>query len=189
MFCTWSAGRKTTVLLAKDVDGSTIAETFTDEQGVNAYGLRMVYEPTDITTAAASSSEPAPSSTADSNNESGGSGGLSTGATVAIGVVFPVVVIIALACLLFWYRRRKRGPDPEPPGAAINDPMMGDMGGYGGKQPPPSEMDSWRGAPFQGTASPHIVELHEGSRLSELPTYPPGASESGIHGQGMNARP
>ena len=47
LWCTWSAGTHKTVLLATDRD-ETIGVTFTGFEGVNAYGIKMVYESTDV---------------------------------------------------------------------------------------------------------------------------------------------
>lgn len=103
MFCTWSAGDKETAVLVEDTDSTTRADKISGKGGVNAYGLRVLYEPTNIATStsmSALSSAPVSTSTTDPDKE--------LGVEAAIGVVVPVVVIRLLGSL-FWYRRRKRG--------------------------------------------------------------------------------
>ncbi|KAL2147478.1 hypothetical protein VTI28DRAFT_9378 [Corynascus sepedonium] len=131
LFCTWEAppGTAGTVItVTESANGgrtSTVTEQVFSPGGVNAYGVRMVYEATDLQTATSSSrdgsstgnsdndndptdSGSSPSATADPSSDSG-SGGLSTGAKAAIGVVIPVVVIgAALLVLALWRKRKKR---------------------------------------------------------------------------------
>lgn len=97
-------------------------------QGINAYGLRMVYESSDLETSTSTPSETSrpetgadatsgPSATA--TNDSSAStasaddvddddAGLSTGAIAAIAVVIPVVLISIGLGLFFFLRRRKQ---------------------------------------------------------------------------------
>lgn len=103
MFCTWSAGEHETVLLVTVDETSTPAVTMSGADGINAHGLRMVYESSDLST-----STTAATATDTTSSDPGSSGGLSTGAKAAIGVVIPVVVIALAIGLFFLYRRRKQ---------------------------------------------------------------------------------
>ncbi|UNI13898.1 hypothetical protein JDV02_000593 [Purpureocillium takamizusanense] len=120
LFCTWIAPKtKTTLPVTLSQNGVTSTENmeFSSPDGVNAFGIRMVYQKTDTDTPTATttssggtgqttSSEPIESETSTPSPDD--DGGLSTGATVAIGVVVPVVVIAALLGILLWWRRRRR---------------------------------------------------------------------------------
>ncbi|KAJ0158976.1 hypothetical protein CTA2_10539 [Colletotrichum tanaceti] len=138
-FCTWMAGPATVVDITRTDDGTvaTQAVTMKNRDGVNAWGIRMVYQASDLvppttsatttaaatsagtatetgsgTTAAAISSGTGTAAAAD-NTATAGSGesavseGLSQGAVIAVAVVIPVVVIAALVGLFLWWRRRK----------------------------------------------------------------------------------
>ncbi|KAJ4266510.1 hypothetical protein NW762_004497 [Fusarium torreyae] len=181
LFCTWSAGNKQTVILVTtSVSGteSTTAVTMNGGEGINAFGLRMIYEPSDIpnteasttdasttaasTTAASTSgatNEPAQTSSGDSND----SGGISTGAIAAIAVVIPIVVIAALVGAFIWWRRRRR----QTPGVVAEDPNAP-------KELPPSHGSS------ELYGSQAAQELPgSGTFVSELPgDTPMGAAKS-----------
>jgi len=150
LFCTWGApvSPGTVVTLTKSADGgrtSTVTNIVSSPGGINAYGVRMVYEASDLVSASSSAASTASSgsssgtgqtsqtagptgasSGADSGTGSDSGSGLSTGATVAIGVVVPLVVIgAALLGLALWWRKRKRqqqaGPPPTAPPTAPSD--------------------------------------------------------------------
>ncbi|KAK3901107.1 phosphoinositide 3-kinase regulatory subunit 5 [Staphylotrichum tortipilum] len=150
LFCTWIAPRAsgTAIRVTKSEDGrtSTIVARVTSPGGINAYGIRMVYQSTDLPdtasstitsdsssststedpTAPASDTSPTPSSppTDDTNTSTG----LSTGAKAAIGVVVPLVVLGALAIgFAIWWRRRKgrRGLLAPSSSAASSPPEAG----------------------------------------------------------------
>ncbi|KAM6520804.1 hypothetical protein FSOLCH5_005585 [Fusarium solani] len=124
LYCTWSAGDSRTVLLVTTlVSGteSTSAVTMSGGDGINAYGLKMVYEASDIASTSAtttsdtttaeetsgtSSTTELPAETTSSGG-GGNDGGIGTGGIVAIAVVIPIVVIGALIGGFFWWRRRK----------------------------------------------------------------------------------
>ncbi|KAF5027497.1 hypothetical protein F66182_392 [Fusarium sp. NRRL 66182] len=145
MFCTWSAGdQQEVILVTTEVNGtdSTMAVTMNGAQGINAYGMRMIYEPSDIATTEASTTnastidtstsgvsttgptatssessatdEPAQTSSGDSEDD----GGISTGAVVAIAVIIPIVVVAALIGAFIWWRRRKN----RTPNIIVEDP-------------------------------------------------------------------
>jgi hypothetical protein len=132
LFCTWIAPRSTgtEVIVTKSVDGrtSTVTERVTWPGGINAYGVRMVYQSTDLeipvtsTSTSTTLSSDGPTRTGDtspdpssSKNTASADTGLSTGAKAAIGVVVPLVVLGALlAALLFWRRKRKHQQQSPP---------------------------------------------------------------------------
>ncbi|PON29908.1 hypothetical protein TGAM01_v201274 [Trichoderma gamsii] len=124
LFCTWIApdGDGTTLSMTVSDNGitSTVAGDFTAPGGLNAYGIRMVYQKSDTEsttmtrTTTRSTAATTGTKSAGAKNTSGldsgdsSSGGLSTGAKAAIGVVIPVVVLGLLAGLFFWWRKRKQ---------------------------------------------------------------------------------
>lgn len=127
MQCTWSAGNEATVLLVTS-DSSTMGVTMSGGQGINAYGLRMVYESSDLETSTSTPSStsrqgtapdatgsPFETATDDSSSTISATGspnaedsGLSTGAIAAISVIIPVVLIALGLGLFFFIRRRKQ---------------------------------------------------------------------------------
>lgn len=145
LFCTWQApqspGTVVSITLSSNAGRtSTVNQAVTFPGGVNAYGVRMVYQASDTetTTATSSSSTTAdgtgqttstsnqtgtPLPSASATGDSSSSPGLSTGATIAIGVVVPLAVIAAVvigwAC--WWRKRKQRGP-PQPPASSTLSP-------------------------------------------------------------------
>ena len=125
MYCTWSAGDEATVLLVTS-DSSTMGVTMSGGQGINAYGLKMVYESSDLETSTSTPSETSeptteaaattgPSETAAEQSASSTTsastdddGGLSTAAITAIAVVIPVVLLALGIGLFLFIRRRKQ---------------------------------------------------------------------------------
>jgi hypothetical protein len=146
LFCTWRAPPSpgADVRVTKSDDGRTrfVMEHMTDPQGINAYGVRMVHQATDLlppsssssaSSSASSTASPPPDNTSppgsdngDSDNgsadsESGSSGGLSTGTKAAIGagVAVPLTVLaLCLAFFFFWRRRRQQQQQQQPPSPA-----------------------------------------------------------------------
>ncbi|KAK3303442.1 uncharacterized protein B0T15DRAFT_275165 [Chaetomium strumarium] len=131
LFCTWVAPAETgTVITTTERRGKTSVGTaqVTAPGGINAYGVRMVYQSTDLYTSTSTSSSSSASDTTDTaapsttaspgdppaisgsaSSSADSSSGLSTGAKAAIGVVIPLVVIGALILgLLFWRRRKQQ---------------------------------------------------------------------------------
>lgn len=117
LFCTWIAPRTTSlpVTLVNNGITSTRSIQFKSPGGLNAFGVRMVYQKTDLDEATATAtgsrstgrtSDPSESAAQNPPPEVGA--GLSIGATIAIGVVVPVVVLAVLAGLLAWFCRRRR---------------------------------------------------------------------------------
>jgi hypothetical protein len=115
-YCTWTAGNTRIpleVVQIKDGSTSKMVKTLSGADGINALGVRMVYQATDMTTGTpASTSRPSqtgPTQGGISGLPSAGPGpGLSIGATAAIGVVVPVVVIGALVGFFLLWRKRRR---------------------------------------------------------------------------------
>lgn len=192
MFCTWMAPRSpgTVITLTKSEDGrtSTVTERITANAGINAYGVRMVYQSSDLnpsssSTSSTSASEDASSTPANptANPYAGPSssngavttsgpepGGLSTGAKAAIGVVVPLLVIGALvAGFLLWRRRRgareaalsSAPPPPQPPSEGLEHTQYEHY--VPAKQP---GYDHY----YSGTPQPHEMTTHWAA--SELPS-------------------
>ncbi|KAM0426202.1 hypothetical protein ACHAPT_008552 [Fusarium lateritium] len=166
LYCTWSAGDEQTVLLVTTVVSgteSTTAVTMRGGDGINAYGLKMIYEPSDI--ASTSATTTADTTTADETTDAtappaetssgggGNDGGIGTGGIVAIAVVIPVVVIGALIGAFFWWRRRKNRstavPSEDPDATKELPPSQGVSELYG-TQSVPQELD---------TSSAYVSEL------------------------------
>ncbi|KAF7549037.1 hypothetical protein G7046_g8467 [Stylonectria norvegica] len=155
-FCTWSAGNKETVILVTGTNSEGVtftgASTMSGSQGVNAYGLRMIYEPSDLaketgTTATAAKTTTQTSATSTSTENSSGKASNTT--AIAVGVAVPVVVIVAaLFGAFFWWRRRKQrygAVNSSSKDAHLNndlkEPTLGRFGGeLHGSQHQPLEM-------------------------------------------------
>jgi len=149
LFCTWIAPKaKTSLPVTLSANGVTSTENldFSSPGGLNAFGVRMVYQKTDTDrpTATTTGGTTKPTSSDPTNSDTstpspGDDGGLSTGAKVAIGVVIPVVAIAALVGILLWWRRRRR--------------HHGQSSGGGGElykyQPQPQQTAELHGQPMQ----------------------------------------
>ncbi|KAJ6440284.1 transmembrane alpha-helix domain-containing protein [Purpureocillium lavendulum] len=175
-FCTWSAGDKKTVLLVtteRSGTTSTRALTMTGKAGVNAYGLRMIYQESDLasgSTATSGGGETSATRTGETSGaatETGGGGaddgaGLSTGAKVAIGVVIPLVAIAALIGAFFFIRRRRRrardGPNELPAYGAGNADSK-TLASAHSPAPPPSTGPGYAAVPQELQGTEQVVEL------------------------------
>ncbi|KAL2257676.1 hypothetical protein VTK26DRAFT_9319 [Humicola hyalothermophila] len=116
LFCTWVAppgGGPVTFTQSSLGPTGTEATTLTPPQGINAFGIRMLYQSTD----SFSSSNP-PSQTGtesgpeDDQTETGSTmpstnSGLSTAATAAVAVVIPVLAVLAALGFFLWWRSRR----------------------------------------------------------------------------------
>ncbi|KID85078.1 transmembrane alpha-helix domain-containing protein [Metarhizium guizhouense ARSEF 977] len=140
LYCTWIAPPSSDSMLpvTTSENGITTTQTygFHSPEGLNAFGIRMVYQSSDLSTKPTEStthrSASRPSGAAATSNASQATdepGGLSTGAKVAIGVVIPIVAIAALLGAFFWWRKRKHrhqvppqaaGKSPTPRHAELN---------------------------------------------------------------------
>jgi len=90
---------------------STVSVAYTPGMGLNAYGVRMVYESTDVpstTGGSSSSSTMASSSSASGTGGSHSGSGGTSGGTIAAAVVVPVVALLALGALFLWWRKRRQ---------------------------------------------------------------------------------
>lgn len=176
-FCTWIGPEKETsmpITLSDNGKTSTEMVGYKSPGGLNAYGVRMVYQSSDLEeaeiTAPPDNGEEDPEPVSD-----GDGGGLSTGAKAAIGVVVPVVVIAIAVAVFFFMRRRKKAAaaalapaeaDSKPPPVYGDAPMAHPQ--------PPAELPI--------AQEPHPTELHAVSMgPAELPaeSNPPGNAVPG----------
>ncbi|KND86745.1 hypothetical protein TOPH_08606 [Tolypocladium ophioglossoides CBS 100239] len=122
LFCTWiapPASKQASLPVTVSNNGVTSTEMrgFQSPGGINAFGVRMVYQKTDVVIAAATTNATTALSTGPAGSDgsepilgssSSSSSNLSTGAIAAIGVVIPLLVIGILAGALLWWRWRRR---------------------------------------------------------------------------------
>lgn len=115
LFCTWTAGSRNTRVLAvtESLTGrtSTVDQPFTGEQGLNAYGVRMVYQATDMKLLSSSSTAQTSSFNSNSNSTTAesSSNGITTAAVVAIGILVPLAIIsLSLGVFFLWRKRRRQ---------------------------------------------------------------------------------
>lgn len=125
--CTWQPPGTTSLLATLTVSGTTFtsSERFVSPDGLNAYGVRMVYQSTDqfpatttkkatttgATTTTSGNLTTSPTSSSPTGTitpTSSASPGLSTGAKTAIGVVIPVALLAILLGVFLWWRNRRR---------------------------------------------------------------------------------
>ncbi|OLN96608.1 hypothetical protein CCHL11_00837 [Colletotrichum chlorophyti] len=155
-FCTWMAGPATVVDITRTYSGSVITQavTMSDRAGVNAWGIRMVYQESDInpkTTSVVSSTATGATAVTGETGSATQAGtvvgatntsaatsiqttvaasspgaGLSTAATVAVAVVVPVIVIAALVGLFLLWRRRKHRYAGVQPTEVVMPPQLPD---------------------------------------------------------------
>ncbi|KAL6867021.1 hypothetical protein J3F83DRAFT_102709 [Trichoderma novae-zelandiae] len=177
LFCTWIAPEGDGTVLPMTVsDGgttSTVSNSFASPGGLNAYGIRMVYQKTDTQTTTMATTtmatkawptgawptDPWPTNSGQPDKTGEASSGLSSGAKAAIGVgvAVPVAVVgLALGLFFWWWRRRKqydrvRAGQPTAP-AELHG------------RPSPSEL------PYQGAVG---KPLH----VAEVPALEPPAAE------------
>lgn len=169
MLCTWIVGDNREVIHTVVSTMSDVVVTKTvlmkGSDGLNAYGLRMIYDSGDLATTTTTSSATSTTTNSNSSDE----GGISTGAIVAIAVVIPVVAIAILIGIFFWYRRRKQRHGPN------------DITSKSDKHPPttttgshqPSVLPPESSAPSELYASPRTPQELPTQALSELPAAVP----------------
>lgn len=122
LFCTWIAPESGTVVsITQSDDGttSTAAVSMSSPGGINALGVRMVYQSSDLAAASGTSTGTStatatgPMSTGTAGNDGDNtSTGLTTGVIVAIAVIVPVVVLAVATGLFFFIRKRKQAQQP-----------------------------------------------------------------------------
>jgi hypothetical protein len=186
--CTWIAPRETgtVVTVTKSDDGrtSTVTAQLTSPGGINAYGIRMVYQSSDLVVsesesaslgttavssgAAATTTTPITTPSLPVTSEPGSSSGLSTGATAAIGVVVPLVVLAALAGLAVWWRKRRRASQEGVAGAGAASELEPQT------KPEDKRANYYGNGPFahevQGTWN--VPEMPSQRTAAELPADP-----------------
>lgn len=191
LFCTWIAPESATTvsITQSDSEGgttSTTAVTMSSAGGINALGVRMVYQSSDL--AAASGTATATSTGATNTGSAGGEngdsgGGLSTGVIAAIAVIIPVVVMAVAAGLFFFIRKRKQAQKAQQAGeGAAGLPHDYSKTGYSAVAPgaggysdsskspaPPSEV-SGVGAYGVRNQQQELVELGQHEAPVELPS-------------------
>ncbi|KIM94195.1 hypothetical protein OIDMADRAFT_149555 [Oidiodendron maius Zn] len=128
LFCSWIAPSTTTLSITLSTNGGTTSTSgvqFISPAGLNAYGVRMVYESTDLLTSTtnkpAQTSAPLTisiSNTAATTTTTAASQTQSTSppstkstsaTTIAIAVVIPVVALIVLIAAYMWWRKQRQG--------------------------------------------------------------------------------
>jgi hypothetical protein len=123
LFCTWEAFTTTTLAVTLSSDGgttSTVSTQFTAPGGLNAFGIRMVYESTDLITSSASpttSTAATTSMTSSTSLPAASTSPASKGSTpasiIAVAVVIPVVVLAVLGAVFLWWRKRSQPREPQ----------------------------------------------------------------------------
>ncbi|OAQ69920.1 transmembrane alpha-helix domain-containing protein [Pochonia chlamydosporia 170] len=126
LFCTWigpESSDSTLPVTTSDRGVTSVKNLgFHSPGGLNAFGIRMVYEASDLSTETKTTATPTGSASQSSGgaatsnppSDTSNSGGLSTGAKVAIGVVIPIIALAALLGAFFWWRRRKHHYQVQP---------------------------------------------------------------------------
>lgn len=203
LFCTWIApdDAATTVSLTLSDEGttSTVSASVSSPGGLNAKGIRMVYQATDLsTTSSASSSGTSVSATAtatatstgasatstgsadDGSSDSGD--GLSAGTTAAIAVVVSVLGTSSVIGAFFWMRRRKQrqaqqqygAVGPHSPTAGATPPHPTTYKYTGQYDPATSQELSGVGAHGVRNQQQELAELgpQHNQQLSELGSSP-----------------
>lgn len=194
LFCTWIApesGTAVSITQSDEAGGttSTSAVSMTSPGGINALGIRMVYQSSDLAAASGTSTATSTSATntgSAGDKDSGSGAGLSTGVTIAIAVIIPLVVIAVAAGLFFFIRKRKQAQRAQQAGGgAAGMPhdysktgysaVASGAGGYSdsSKSPaPPSEV-SGVGAYGVRNQQQELVELGQRETPVELPAEQP----------------
>ncbi|ROW04758.1 hypothetical protein VMCG_04830 [Cytospora schulzeri] len=193
LFCTWIApetGISVQITISNDA-GTTSTEktTMTSPDGINAFGVRMVYENSDLSAVATTTSESTAKTTSTSGTAkstsgsgSGDSGddddnsGLSLGTVVAIAVVIPVVVIGIAAAVFFYIRKQKqmqRLQSREGPG------------GFGGHPPPGSVVGDQKG--YYGGVGPAGSSYYDPKSPGMAPSEVSGVGAYGVRNQYQEA--
>jgi hypothetical protein len=121
LFCSWIAPSTTSIPVTLSSNGGTTSTslvTFASPAGFNAYGVRMVYESSDLAALSTSTPKSNPASTTQSTTSTipttssasptgSASKGTSAG-TIAAAVVVPLLVLALLGGLYFWWSRQRK---------------------------------------------------------------------------------
>lgn len=173
---------------------STIVDTMVSPGGINAFGIRMVHQETDLqvlstaTTSRGSSgssptagvTEPVQSGLTGGQNNGGSSSGLSQGATIGIAVAVAVLVLAALAGLFLWWRKRRRAAAAA--GAPLNaspqaEALMPENKYYYSGHPQnlhtQEAKSGWGAAPVSELSNAGVAEMPGQTYVVELPTERP----------------
>jgi hypothetical protein len=129
LFCTWIAGPETVILATTTNTAGNVQVTpvtMRNRDGINAFGIRMVYQSTDLTgtllPTTSRTGTSSPLSTSQVATSQPPSAGLPTGTAVAIGIIVPVIIIAILVGAFFmWRRRKKAAPPPGSDGSTAVD--------------------------------------------------------------------
>ena len=169
LFCTWIAGPQTVVLATvTDAAGkvATTGVTMAGKEGFNAYGVRMVYQSTDM--AALSTTLDGGSPTNSPVTPPTNSAGLSTGAIAAIAIVIPVVLLAIIGAAFVWRRKRKASADT----GSIGSLHLGKAH----SPPPPSVQQQYSyNSPQYSHVSPYYSKVSSYQPITSSPS--PGQTE------------
>lgn len=188
LFCSWiapSLGTGVTMTLSDNGVTSTIVSQLTSPGGLNAFGVRMVYEATDTSSKTSTTKSATGASQTSTNTDTTsatqsatasvlpnkGDGGLSTGGIVAIAVVVPIVVLALLGVSFFFWKRRKQTYNTvTPAGSSGPQDYYGNAAKLPGQGGPP-ELYGSSGKPG-GIPHSQPVEMGDSTMPIELPDKP-----------------
>lgn len=110
LFCTWIAPDGTRIDIVHTAGTRTWIqqEYVTSPGGVNAYGVRMVYQSTDLESAIEPTASANNTGNTTIHDAQSGSPGLSKEDSIAVAAVVPVVVLALVAGALFWWWRKRQ---------------------------------------------------------------------------------
>lgn len=174
---------------------STIVDNMVSPGGINAFGIRMVHQATDLqvlstatslrgssgssSTAGVTGPGPVQSGLTEGQTSGGSSSGLSQGATIGIGVGVAVLVLAALAGLFLWWRKRRRAAAagaPLPASPQAEALMPENKYHYSGHPQNPHIYDAkggWVPAPASELSNAGVAEMPGQTYVVELPTERP----------------
>ncbi|KAK4193250.1 hypothetical protein QBC35DRAFT_100271 [Podospora australis] len=191
LFCTWMAPESGAVITVTWSSGGSVSKetpTVAYPGGVNAFGIRMVHQSSDLFTASSTTATASPTTTAQSDTQSNtaepntppgatlasisppaNNSSLGTGAIVAIGVVIPLLAILTAIGFFLWWRRRKATGTADVPFAQMPPPV-----GHGGY---PVHSDYKYVYTGTAPADPYPQEMPAGTDRAEM--------AAGYYGSGL----